>query len=59
MNQDKKDKYIHIRVSQLEEKVIREKAQALDLTLTDYVKECCIFSNGTEMFIKKLHASLK
>lgn len=56
MKQDKKDRYIHIRVSELEEKVIKEKADILDLTLTDYVKECCIFSNEIEMFMKKLHA---
>lgn len=56
MKQDKKDRYIHIRVSELEEKAIKDKAELLDLTLTDYVKECCIFSNATTMFIEKLHA---
>lgn len=56
---DKKGKYIHIRVSDLEKKTIKDKADLLDLTETDYVKECCIFSNATAMFMEKLHGSVK
>lgn len=55
VKKDKKDRCIHIRVSELEEAVIKDKAEILNLTVTDYVKECCIFSSVTEMFMEKLH----
>ncbi|GEM_PF-784118 len=49
-----KSEVLQIRLTKLEKKVIKEKAELLDMTVTDYVIKCCVFSNATEMFIKKL-----
>ena len=53
-----KDELIQIRVSQLEKSVIKDKAELLGLSVTDYIKECCIFSNATAELMKKLHAAI-
>lgn len=50
-----KTKHIHIELTELEKNTIKEKAELLDMTLADYIKECCIFSNATKMFMDKLH----
>lgn len=52
---DLKNKVLHIRLSELEEKVIKDKADLLGLTLTEYVKECCIFNFAISEYIRKLH----
>jgi hypothetical protein len=57
MIDDLKDDKIQVRLSKLEKKVIKDKAELLNLTVADYVRECCIFNNVTDMFMKKLHAS--
>lgn len=54
MEENKKVKVLQIRLSELEKSVIKEKADLLGYTLTDYIKYCCIFSNTTEAFMKKL-----
>lgn len=53
--EDTKSKLLQIRLSELEKSVIKDKAELLGLSMADYVRECCIFSNTTEMFMKKLH----
>lgn len=50
-----KSEVLQIRLTKLEKKVIKDKADILDMTITDYVKECCIFSNATQIFMIKLH----
>lgn len=52
-----KSEVLQIRLTELEKRVIKDKADILGMTITDYVKECCIFSNVTQMFITKLHTS--
>lgn len=53
-----KSEVLQIRLTELEKRVIKDKADILGMTITDYVKECCIFSNVTQMFITKLHSKL-
>ncbi len=48
-----KSKVLQIRLSELEKKVIKEKAELLGMTVTDYIIKCCVFSNATDMFIEK------
>ena len=48
-----KSEVLQIRLSELEKKVIKEKAALLDMTMTDYIIKCCVFSNATDMFIEK------
>lgn len=48
-------KTIQIRVSELEKSIIKDKADLLELSVTDYIKECCIFNNATDIFMNKLH----
>lgn len=50
-----KSTVLQIRLSELEKQVIKEKADILGITITDYVRECCIYSNVTAAFIKELH----
>lgn len=50
-----KSEVLQIRLTELEKSIIKDKADILGITITDYVKECCIFSNITQMFIAKLH----
>lgn len=50
-----KNEVLQIRLTELEKSVIKDKADILGMTVTDYVKECCIFSNATQIFINKLH----
>ena len=52
-----KSEVLQIRLTELEKKVIKDKADILGMTITDYVKECCIFSNVTQMFIAKLNTN--
>ena len=52
---EKKSEILQIRLTELEKTVIKDKAELLGLSLTDYIKECCIFNNTTAEFIKKLH----
>lgn len=51
--EEKKDKVIQIRLSELEKKVIKDKASILGYTVADYIRYCCIFSNTSEAFMKK------
>ncbi len=46
-------KVLQIRLIELEKKVIKEKAELLNMTVTDYVIKCCVFSNATKMFMEK------
>ena len=48
-----KSEVLQIRLSELEKKVIKEKAELLGMTMTDYIIKCCVFSNATDMFIEK------
>ncbi len=48
-----KSEVLQIRLTDLEKKVIKEKAELLDMTVTDYIIKCCVFSNTTEMFMEK------
>jgi uncharacterized protein (DUF1778 family) len=50
-----KNELLQVRLTELEKSVIKEKADLLGITITDYVKECCIFSNTTDIFMKRLH----
>lgn len=50
-----KNEVLQIRLTELEKSIIKDKADILGITVTDYVKECCIFNNVTQMFIAKLH----
>lgn len=50
-----KSELLQIRLTELEKKVIKDKADILGITVSDYVKECCIFSNISEMFINQFH----
>jgi len=49
----KNSKVLQVRLTELEKKVIKEKVELLDMTVTDYVIKCCVFSNATEMFMEK------
>lgn len=55
MKGNKETELIQIRLTKLEKDTIKQKAELFDMAITDYIKECCIFSNSTEMFISKLH----
>lgn len=50
-----KNELLQVRLSELEKTVIKDKADLLGLSVADYVRECCIFSNITNEFIRKLH----
>ncbi|GKX68990.1 plasmid mobilization protein [Inconstantimicrobium mannanitabidum] len=50
-----KSELLQIRLTELEKKVIKDKADLLGITVSDYVKECCVYSNVSEMFINQLH----
>ncbi|MEG1285337.1 MAG: hypothetical protein RSD22_06355 [Romboutsia sp.] len=52
-----KSEVLQIRLTALEKKVIREKAELLGMTVTDYIIKCCVFSNATEMFMEKFMQS--
>lgn len=52
--QNKKNELIQIRVSELEKSVIKDKAEFLGLSVTDYVKYCCIFCNASQEFVNKM-----
>lgn len=54
-----KSEVLQIRVTEIEKKIIKDKADILGITVTDYVKECCIFNNATQIFIEKLHEQIK
>lgn len=54
---DTKNELLQVRLSELEKQVIRDKADILGLSVADYVRECCIFSNVTAEFMRKLHAT--
>lgn len=49
-----KTEVLQIRLTELEKRVIKDKSKLLGLSITDYVKMCCIFSNTTAEFIKRL-----
>jgi len=49
-----KTEVLQIRLTELEKNVIISKAELLGLSISDYVRECCIFSNTTAEFIKRL-----
>lgn len=53
-----KNEVLQIRLTELEKCVIKDKADILGITVTDYVKECCIFNNVTQTFIANLHSDL-
>lgn len=53
-----KTKVIQIRLTELEKSVIKDKAELLGLSLTDYIKECCIFNNATLIFMQQLHKTI-
>lgn len=55
MRENKKTDLIQIRLTKLEKDTIKQKAELLDMTITNYIKECCIFSSSTEIFMNKLH----
>ena len=50
-----KTEVLQIRLTEKEKQVIKDKADLLQITVTDYVKQCCIFSNATREFMEKLH----
>lgn len=52
---NKKNEVLQIRLTDQEKQLIKNKADILDITVTEYVKQCCLFSNITEMFISKLY----
>lgn len=54
-----KSEVLQIRLTELEKRVIKDKADILGMTITAYVKECCVFNNATQMFIAKLHSKLE
>lgn len=54
VEEKKKDKVLQIRLSELEKQVIKEKAEILGYTITDYIKYCCIFSNTTKIFMENM-----
>jgi len=56
--ENRKSELIQIRVSELEKKVIKDKAELLGLSITDYVKYCCIFCNASQEFVSKLFEKL-
>lgn len=53
-----KKEVLQIRVSELEKSVIKDKADLLGLSITEYVKFCCIFSNATAEFMKDMFANI-
>lgn len=52
-----KNEVLQIRLTELEKSVLKDKDDTLDITVTGYVKACCIFNNVTQMFIIKLHST--
>ena len=52
-----KTEVLQIRLSELEKSVIKDKAELLGLSVTDYIKFCCIFSNATAEFMKRMFES--
>jgi hypothetical protein len=56
---NKKNTVLQIRLTELEKNIIKNKASLLNLSVTDYIKQCCIFNNTTKMFMDDLHKSNK
>ena len=54
-----KSELLQVRLSELEKQVIKEKADLLEITVADYVRECCIFNNVTYEFMKRLHPIIR
>lgn len=54
-----KNEQLHIRLSELEKQVIKDKAELFGLSLTEYIKYCCLFSSITGEFMEKLCAHNK
>lgn len=52
--EEKKVKVLQIRLSELEKQVIKDKASILGYTVTDYIRYCCIFSNTSDAFMKRM-----
>jgi predicted DNA binding CopG/RHH family protein len=49
---------IQVRINEFEKTIIKNKAESIGVSITDYIRECCIFSNVTAAYIKnncKLH----
>lgn len=53
--ESKKSELLQVRLSKSEKEVIKEKADLLGISISEYVLQCCIFSNVTAMFMDKLH----
>jgi hypothetical protein len=48
-----KDTYAKVRLTQVEKDLLQEKAAALNMTLSDYIKYCCLI-NPPEVIINKM-----
>lgn len=53
----KKDELIQIRCSELEKKIIKDKAELLGLSVTDYIINCCCFNAAVGEFINKMFSN--
>lgn len=54
-----KNELLQVRLTELEKTVIKDKAEILGLSVADYVRECCIFSNVTAQFMMKMHLTVR
>ena len=54
-----KTETLQIRVTEIEKNIIKNKADILDMSITDYVIRYCIFNNITKMFVEELHKKFK
>lgn len=39
-----KDTYAKVRLTQAEKELLQEKAEALNMTISDYIKYCCLIN---------------
>lgn len=52
--ENSRDQVLQIRLSKMEKEVIIAKAELLNLTVSDYMRQCCIFNVITDKFSENL-----
>lgn len=47
-----KDATLNIRLNSIEKKLLKERAETLNMSVTDYVKYCCLYSEDSTDILK-------
>lgn len=47
-----KDTTLNIRLNSIEKKLLKERAETLNMSVTDYVKYCCLYSEDSMGILK-------